>query len=775
MTAPRPRRLAGVFRRFGSGIEKSGPILNLLCAVIFLLAGAAQLAVAQEPSLTPLVNPFIGTDPNPFSKVDYSFDTGNVFPGAVCPRGMVAWSPDTTHARQIAGGYWYPDGAIEDFSLTHFSGRGVPCLKDVPFMPVIEAVTTSPGMTNWNRLAANFSHANESADPGYYRVKFDNGIETELTATPRTGMARFTFPQSTTAGLLIRADSSISIAGNEVTGFHIGKIGGGNRPYTVYFAAQFDHPIQNAKTWVADSISDATNAENKSCGAILTFDTAKNSAVQVRVGISYVSIANAKANLAAENPAWDFSAVRQKADVAWNAVLNRIQVEGGADDQRQTFYTALYHCFMHPNLLDDVNGEYPGMDLKIHTVKSGHHQYQNIPAWDQWRSYAPLIAILSPSESSDIAQSLVNYAQQDASVRTNGGGLPRWQQVNRNSGGMAGDGDDAIIASAYAFGARQFNTKAALAAMDKGASDPGTTSDKARVREGLREYLQLGWVPNEAAVTLEYCNNDFALAQFAKALGDEKKYAVYSAHAQNWKNLFDDSTGLIRPRKADGAWITNFSPASSKGFVEGTAAQYVWMVNFDLHGLIDKMGGNAKAVARLDHFFTKLNSTPFSDDTAYMGNEPCEETPWVYDFAGAPSRTQAVVRRIQNELFTTKPNGFPGNDDAGALSSWYVFSALGFYPEIPGVAGLAVGSPTFPKAVIRLENGKAIQILGEKASRENCYVQTLKVNGSNHNIPWIQWRDLAKGGILDFTLGDQPSKWGGDPKLAPPSFDSTRP
>src|SRR5579859_3311606 len=276
--------------------------------VVFLgaLFRAGHLLAAQVLPPTSWVNPVIGTAPNPFSKVDYSFDTGNVFPGAVCPRGMLAWSPDTAHASRIAGGYWYPDGAIEDFSLTHFSGRGVPCLKDIPFMPIIGTIGTSPG-TNWSRFAAIYSHTNEIARAGYYRVKFNNGIEVELTATPRTGMARFAFPSQPASTLLIRADSSVSIAGKEVTGYHVGKIGGANRPYTLFFAAQFDRPFQNVKTWTAGAVDDASNAKGKSCGAILTFDTTSNPVVQVRVGISYVSIANAGANLAAENPAWNFS------------------------------------------------------------------------------------------------------------------------------------------------------------------------------------------------------------------------------------------------------------------------------------------------------------------------------------------------------------------------------------------------------------------------------------------------------------------------------------
>jgi len=753
--------------RLALGFWSLAPSTPLPALVAFVALSATCLAYAQELPSTPFVNPLIGTDPNPVSKVSMGFDTGNVFPGAVCPRGMLAFSPDTTHANGIAGGYWYPDGAINDFSLTHFSGRGVPCLKDIPFMPVPGEVSASPG-TNWDRFAAHFSHSNEIAITGYYRVKLDDGIEVELTATPRTGMVQFVFAGQSAATLLIRADSFISISENEVTGFHAGKVAGTTHPYTLYFAAKFHRPPQSAKTWVGDAVSNATEAEGKSCGAVLTFDTTTNRVVQARVGISYVSIANAKENLAEENPGWDFSAVRRRADAAWNEVLNRIQVDGGTREQQTAFYTALYHCYMHPNLLEDCNGEYPGMDGKIHRVEKGHHQYQNISSWDLWRSYAPLIAVLAPDESSDISQSLVNFAEQDGAARENGGGLPRWEQINHNSGGMAGDGDDIMISSAYAFGAREFDTAAALAAMDKGASDLSLTSDGAKVRNGLQDYLQLGYVPDKAAVTLEYCNDDFALAQFARALGDKKKYALYLKRSRNWENLFDDPTKLIRPRNADGSWMSDFSAGSSKGFVEGTAAQYVWMVNFNLRGLIDKMGGDARAVNRLDHFFTSLNSNPKSGDTAYMGNEPCEETPWVYDFAGAPWRAQDVVRGIQDQLFTASPNGLPGNDDGGALSSWFVFSALGLYPEIPGVAGLALGSPLFSTAIIYLENGRTIQIRSEPSPSQNCYVQNLRLNGRDYENPWIKWRDLAQGAKLDFSLGAKPSRWGSN--QAPPSF-----
>jgi predicted alpha-1,2-mannosidase len=739
--------------------------IHLLAA----LAACPLLAMATpELPLSQYVNPLIGTDPNSLIREGYGWDTGNVFPGAVCPRGMFAWSPDTTHKKNIAGGYWYPDNVIEDFSLTHFSGRGVVCLMDVPFMPTLQPVNASPA-ANWEPFAATFSHTNESVSAGYYRVTLDNGIKTELTATPRTGMARFTFPNTQSpATLLIRADGSISIHDNEVTGVYHDHIGGArDHPFTIYFVAQFDRPFQRVQTWNGDSLGDQTDATGQNCGVVLTFNPT-NAAVQVRAAISYVSLDHARANLAQENPSWDFSAVHQKADAQWNTVLNRVQVEG-SDAQKQVFYTALYHSFMHPNLLDDVNGEYPGMDGKIHSVAAGHHQYQNIPAWDQYRSLAPLIAFLAPGDAADIAQSLVNYAQQDAAARSDGGGMPRWQQANRNSGGMVGDGDDIILADDYAFGVNQFDTRGALASMVKGATVPGTTSDGFEVRKGLEDYMKLGYVPGAGSVTLEYCNADFALSQFAGALGDHQTCVTLQNRAQNWKNLFNDSTGLLRPRNADGSWAEVFSPTNKKGFTEGTPSQYVWMVNFNLNGLIKKLGGDKKTLARLDHFFTNVNGG-INADTAFMGNEPCEETPWVYDFAGEPSGTQQVVRRVQDRLFTSLPSGLPGNDDAGALSSWYVFSALGIYPEIPGVAGFVVGSPLFSKAVIQPENGAAIQIVGDGASSGNYYVHKLKLNGQAWKSVWIPWSELSHGATLDFTLTDKPTAWGNNSR--PPSFDS---
>jgi len=748
--------------------------IAILAAGLFPSFGAGP---ASELPLTHHVNPFIGTEPSPGSKFGIAFDTGNVYPGAVAPRGMLAWSPDTTHANKISSGYWYPDKAIEGFSLTHFSGRGVVCLKDIPFMPTILPVTAAPG-SNFVQFASSFSHQNESAAPGYYRVRFDNGIETELTVSLRAGLAQLRFPAKSSATLMIRAGSSVSINGNEVSGYRHTTIGGGKRPYTIYFSARFEQPFQSVRTWKGSELGDATEASAKDCGAVLTFDPAKHPTVRVRVAISYVSVENARANLAAEIPDWNFATVRQQADVAWNRELNRIQVEGGDATRKTIFYTALYHTFIHPNVLNDVNGQYTGMDEKVHTVAPGRVQYQNIPGWDQYRSHAPFMAMLTPKETSDVLQSLVNYAQQDASVRADGGGLPRWQQVNRNSGGMIGDGAPIIISSAHAFGATNFDTRAALVAMEKNASQPGTTSDGFEVRQGLKEYLTLGYVPDAVSVTLEYGNADYAIAQFARALGDEQKYSRYLRQSQNWTNLFDPETLMLRPRRADGSWHRQLSQGEvtdmKQTYVEASAEQTLWMVNYNLHELIEKIGGREKAVARLDRFFTELNAGMRSE-YSYMGNEPCEGIPWTYNFAGAPANGQKVIRRIQTELFTAKPSGLPGNDDAGSLSSWYVFSALGFYPMIPGVGGLAVSSPEFSQATIHLQNGRTILVIGENATAENCYVQSLKVNGKNWESSWLPWKELANGGTLHFTLGNTPSAWGTKADQLPPAFEAIQP
>jgi predicted alpha-1,2-mannosidase len=723
------------------------------------------LSAHSDLDLASYVNPFIGTEPAQASLTHgASFDNGNVFPGASYPHGMVQWSPDTTNA---AGGYRYQQSTIHGFSLTHFSGRGCGAYQDVPFIPILGPVTTSPAHAGV--YTATFSHSQERATPGYYQVRLNNAISIALTVTPRSGFGQITYPSGKLASLLVNVGGSATSNSERGTGVQItgdtqvvgsassGHFCGQANTYTVYFAALFDHPFRTFGTWNGVSVTPGSRVQHgKEAGAYLSFETTSSPVVQVKVGLSFVSIANAQANMAAENPGWDFEIVRQQARAAWNAHLNVIQLTGGTLAERQIFYTALYHSLIHPNVFSDVNGQYLGFDKQIH-IAQGYTQYENFPGWDMYRSLIDLLALLEPHETSDMVQSLVADAQQG------GGGLPRWEVANDNSGGMVGDSMDVVIATSYAFGARNFDTGAALQAMEEGASYVGTHSGRYAVREGLSDYLNLGYVSTQgnpggsASITLEYAIDDFALAQFARMLGKMDDYQTYLERAHNWQHLFNRSTGYIEPRNADGSFIDHFNPMITKSFVEGDSSQYSWLVPQDLNGLFAAMGGNAKVVNRLDTFFTQLNggsNRPY----AAMGNEPSFEVPWEYDAAGAAYRTQEVVRRIETQLFGAGPAGLPGNDDGGAMSSWYVFAAMGIYPELPGVAGFMLGSPLFPKIEVHMGNGHILQIIGNGASETAPYVQSLRLNKQDYNSTWIPFSALMNGSTLQFTVGSSPNK-----------------
>jgi len=764
-------------------------------------------ARAADLSLTRYVNPFIGTSPD---APDYGINNaaGDTFPGAVTPNGMAQFSPDTT---TDPGGYRYNQNTINAFSLTHFSGRGVACWEDIGLMPTAGPLGVSPGVS-WSAYASTFTHGNESASPGSYHVQLDKyGIGADLTVTPRTGFARFTYPVSptatsptsptatsptatsptapvsTTATLLLNAGHSaqgnddagtgVAVVGdNEVTGSAQSGNCGGSFTYKVYFAAHFDRPFASSGTWNGGTVTPGSTASaGARSGAYVTFDTRANPVVQVKVGLSFVSVANAEANLGAEDAGWDLATVQNAAAAAWNERLNSIQVQGGTDDEKTVFYTGLYHASIHPSIFSDANGQYLGFDGQVHTAMAGHVRYHNFSSWDNYRSLMPLVAVIAPDQAADMMQSLVDMARQDP-----GGGLPRWEQANGNSGGMLGDGQLAVIAGADAFGVTGFDTAGALAAMVHDASDAGATSGGHPVREGLGDYLGKGYVTEatgggSAAITLEYATDDFALSRFAGALGDTATRDLFLGRAQNWKNLFNAAAGgYIVPRDASGAFVS-FNPTSQTGFRESDGAQYVWMVPFNYRALFDGMGGNAAAIARLDAHFAQLNAGPGSA-YAFMGNEPEEEAPWAYDFAGAPYRTQDVVRRTLLQLYHNTPGGMPGNDDGGAMGSWTVFAAIGLYPDIPGVGGFVLGSPLFNAVTIRLAGGKTLQINAPAAADAHQYVQSLNVNGAPYTSPWIPWGLVADGATLDMALSGTPNTaWGSDPTQAPPSFDINAP
>jgi predicted alpha-1,2-mannosidase len=715
-----------------------------------LLAGASAAAApagafrVTDPA--DAVNPFIGTAAD-----------GDDFPGADTPFGMVQWSPDTT-SRPDGGGYAYGDSAISGFSLTHLSGPGCRAAGDIPVLPTVGAV--DPAATD------SFSHAGETASAGYYRVALRNGVTVQLTATTRTGMARLRFPATARANLILRlagsqrTDSATSFtvrSRTEVQGSATsGNFCGTGTRYTVYFDLRFSQPL--------------TRSTRPGPGtAALTFDTTRRRTLLVKAGISYVSAAGARQNLAAENPGWDFTATRDRAHDAWNAMLGRVQVGGGSATQQTVFYTALYHSLLHPNVFSDDNGQYRGIDGRVHTVDPGHAAfYTNFSGWDIYRAQAQLEALVAPAVASDTAQSMLDDYAQD-------GMLPKWTQNNAETYFMVGDPADAVLADYYAFGARGFDVPAALADMIAQATKPGP------VRPGLRYLTRPGYVPIGASsygccnyyepvsTTLEYDTDDFAISALAGALGDSQAAALFRRRAQDWRNLLNPASGLVQRREADGAWAPGFAPAATTGFVEADARVYTGMVPFNLAGLTRAKGGRAAMSAYLG---TVLRSFTGARGDAWMGNEPSLELPWEYDYIGQPARTEQTVRRIQDQLWTDSPGGAgDGNDDLGGLSAWYVWSALGVYPMTPGTADLALGSPVFPRAVLTLPAGRRLTILGAGAAAGAPYVRSATWNGRSWEDAYAPPAALARGGTLRFALGTSPAAgWATAPAAAPPSY-----
>jgi predicted alpha-1,2-mannosidase len=521
----------------------------------------------------------------------------------------------------------------------------------------------------------------------------------------------------------------------------------------------------------------------------------------MQVGVSFVSVADARLNIDTERPGWNLDALRQRDTATWNQLLGRIKVSGGSDADERTFYSELYHSLLEPSVFDDANGDYIGFDNKMH-VADGYTQYANFSGWDIYRSEVQLLAVLVPDKTSDMVTSLLADA-------TQGGGLPKWPVANLEAAQLNGDSADAFIASAYAFGARSFDVSEALADMVKGATDPDVTTDHHFERQDLAQYLAKGYVAADtfdltslpytvgASETLEYAIDDFAISQLAQATGNAATAQTFLVRAQNWQNLVNPATGYLAGRRADGtfppgpAFQRSSMPGIGQvGFEEGNAIQYTWMVPQNLRGLFDALGGNSAVVKKLDTFFTHLNAgrkQPYD----WAGDEPSLGTPWEYDYAGAPWRTQAVVRRIVTTLYGPTPNGEPGNDDLGAMSSWYVWAALGLYPETPGRGELAMASPLFPHIIVTLGNGRAIVITAPGASSATPYVQGLDVAGvvssaagcgagptaapaavpAPYNCPWLPPTVSQTGAQLDFTLGRAPdTAWGAGPADAPPSF-----
>ena len=753
------------------------PLLGLLASIPLL----AQSGAAAYDA----VNPLIGTSGG-----------GNTFPGATLPFGMVQWSPDTNHDAWYA----YNDKKILGFGLTHISGAGCGLYGDFAVLPTAAALAASPGIS-FDPYAVAFDHRKEEAHPGYYAVTLANGIRVEITVTERAGIARFIFPEGVPARLLVNAGSSANATanagapsptpaafGNEIEleggdGFSGAATAGAfctsDSTYRIYAAGRFNKPYKSAAVWQDDAVkAGGKQAKGKHTGAWLDFGNERE--VELKVGVSFVSAEGARANLAREIAGWDFDRVHAQARLVWTEQLNCVAVEGGTADQRTIFYTGLYHNLLSPTLFSDGDGSYTGFDGKVHALAGTkqHAQYANFSDWDIYRNTVQLQALLDAARASDMMQSLVNDAVQSA-------WYPRWPAANDTTYVMGGDSPVIVLASSYAFGARNFDAETALKYMVKAGTEYGTGPHGGSERPFLAEYRRLGYVPAEmddaaASRTLEYANADFAVAQFARSLGHPAEYAQFMKQSENWKTLLDPESGWIRPRLSDGSWLAGFDAERSlpktkvswdthdqEGFEEGNTYQYTYMIPFDYPALFAAVGGEDKVTPRLDRFFTKLRC--WGEPCYNIENEPDFVVPYAYAFAGQPWKTQEVVTRIGKEAFSTKPDGIPGNDDLGATSGVYVWNALGLYPAVPGVGGLALGTPMFDKATLRLAGGRTLVV---SRAGNGIYVQKVELDGKPFPSSWLPVSKLHSGATqLRFAVGSEPNKERGKAIAdRPPSF-----
>jgi len=723
-------------------------------------------------------------------------------PTAQLPFGMVQWGPDT-HIGEWYN-YAYEDKKILGFSMTHISGAGCRLFNDLPVLPWIGEVRTNPGVASAYSLS--YSHSAEDAHPGYYAVTSDNGIKTELTAALRSGIARFTFPAGATRTLLIESGSSateeLSASKSDIASIQLGDghIAGGNTAngkltsghfcnggpaYTLYFTMQFSEPFASTGVWDTDMHPGAVSATGHKAGAWVTF-ASSTKPVLMKVGLSFVSVKNAQANLRSEVPetqsaSFDtqFDSMREAAEQTWSQALGKIAITGGAPAQRTIFYTSLYHMLLSPNIFSDTDGEYIDFLGKTRQLKQGEEQYTNFSDWDTVRTVVQLQSMLFARQSSQMMQSLVRDAEQI-------GMFPRWAYANGASWVMSGDAPAIMLADAFAFGARDFDTKTALKYMVQAATVPATQDwHGGKERVALEEYLSKGYVSLQdhrypsmyaASATLDFNSADFAVSRFAEALGDHASAQLLLSHAQNWRNLFDKDSGLVRPRESDGAFVAGWDPEhmaprydrlSALGFEEGSAYQYTYTLPFNYAGLFQALGGRNASIARFDTFFQQVVGWNTIDFTTT--NEPDFGDEYVYDWLGQPWKTQAVIARAR-ETFTTKADGLPGNDDLGATSGLYVWDALGLYPVIPGVGGMALGTPMFPKAHITLGNGRTFDI---ETRGKGIYVQRITLNGQSYTSTWLPLERLSmERNLMIAWMGAEPNmQWGARAQDAPPSFD----
>ncbi len=739
-------------------------------------------SVAGADDLAQWVDPLVGTQ-----------NMGHTFPGATVPFGMVQLSPDTRHlnmydsegkyvgeAYRYCSGYQYDDQSIAGFSHTHFSGTGHSDLGDISLLPVSGDLQSGLDASH----AARFSHDAEQAEPGYYRVRLaDSAIDVELTATERVGLHRYRFDTAGPARVVLDMMANIyNYDGKNVwtflrvendtlvTGYR--QTSGWARTRTVYFAMAFSQPV----TAYGQQKNDATpyggfyrrfnQDENfpemagREIRAHFDFELEKDQPLLVKVALSPTSTAGAVGNLQAELPHWDFDRVRDEARQEWNRELGKIEVATTTEDQRSTFYTALYHTMLGPIVYEDVDGTYRGLDQNLHKSE-GFTNYTIFSLWDTYRALHPLFNLIQTQRNSDMIASMLAHFDQSVHPM-----LPVWSHYANENWCMIGYHSVPVIVDALVKGNRQIDPQRAL--------DACVATSNVAYFDGVGEYRDLGWVPDEVSgssvsMTLEMAYDDWCIARLAEQVGDNQLAAVYDRRAASYRNVFDQDTGFMRPRHRDGSWRPEFDTMAThgQGFIEGNAWNYSLYVPQNVPDLVELMGGPEKTGRHLDELFTMELGDEHIADTEDItrdgiignyvhGNEPGHHIAYLYNWTDRPWQTQARVRHILDTMYGTGTDGLCGNDDAGQMSAWYVFSALGFYPVCPGSTEYALGSPLVEQAVINLENGKKLSIRAVDQSPSNIYVQKVEVNGEKLDRLHLEHSELAEGGTLVFYMGPEP-------------------
>lgn len=792
-----------------TSLNPCGRVAGLVVALALALPGAPARAADAMP-----VNTFIGTQ-----------DEGNTFPGASAPFGMIQVSPTGEHY----AGWRYSDARIRGFGHFYLSGAG--CWEQggqLPILPVTGRIgpggdfdTAKAESFDYKRYAAEYRHDGEVGRAGYYKVDLTSygGITAEATALTRAAAERYTFAPGAAAGHLLlnlgQANERHSVVGSEVRVLNDHSVEGkvvtksfcGGAQYTTWFHLVFDRPFTAHGIWDdggghAGANGPSQQGEARPHGVWLSFDLQGDRAVTVVSAVSHVDAEGARINLRAEGMAGarplGFDAMREQSEANWRRELGSVRIDGGSTDDRTVFYTALYHVLLQPLTGNDADGRYRGYDDAIHTAQ-GWTYYEFFSLWDTYRAQNQMLALLRPQRARDIANSVLK-------IREQGGWLPRWGYANFETNIMTGDPVTPFLVDLWRYGALKGREREAYAALRENAFGVPPHGVRAQGRAGNPGYLTQGFVPYDrgfvakgmdidphhgASATLEYSLADSALATMARSLGQARDAQALARRALNWRRLWDAEVvdagtgerGFPRPRLADGAWFSDidgrYDPRAERGFHEGTAWQYQWLVRQDIPGLVAAMGGPAKAGQRLDHFFdhAALLADPaaavrkswvvgpydyYSQFRYNPNNEPDLHAPWVYTLIGQPWKTTTVLRAAET-LFGNAPNGVTGNDDLGTMSAWYLFSALGFYPDVPGSGRFLLHAPRFARAEIDLASGRTLRIEAPEARPgERRFVQSVSFAGQPVPRVWLDWEQLQAAGTLRFNLAAQPDPagWG---------------